>query len=409
MPTGIELSAGIVVGAAKPIDAKFGPYATTAAALADIPATLRYKGLTIGIETGGQVAEYWFRGGTADSDFVLKNPTSSLITGSGVASMQVVTALPATPSPTTFYIVIPSGATTASAVTLGSVSLLSGSGSGGGGGGGGTTFLPSSIAGLQLWLDASDSSTLYDSTIGGSLVTTNGAAVSRWEDKSGSGNHFTQATSNARPLLQTSSLNSKNGLLWDGLNDFMSGSVAGFKSFTAATIVLVCNPTTAAAANTNSASFWSFGSVGSAGDGYPAAKGVSLSSSTGLLSNERVVLVFEKNATGRLGSSTYTRSANQAVLITSTHSSGGTTLKQNSASVGLNLTYAGVTTSSDTSPAQTGYTLDDVVYLGALRSNGSLFASPQIRFYEALVFNKVLSAQEEQDLNSYLNEKWNLY
>lgn len=187
MPTGIELSAGIVVGAAKPIDAKFGPYATTAAALADIPAALRYKGLTVGIETSGQVAEYWFRSGTADADFVQKNPTSSFITGSGVASMQVVTALPATPSPTTFYIVIPSGATTASAVTLGSVSLLSGGGSGGGdtgGGGGGVSgWTPSGLSGLQMWYAAEDAS-----------ITSSVGKVSEWRDKSGNNRHATQPT-----------------------------------------------------------------------------------------------------------------------------------------------------------------------------------------------------------------------
>jgi hypothetical protein len=72
MPTGIELSAGIVVGAAKPIDAKYGPYASTAAALADITSALRYKGLTIGIESGSAVVEYWFRDGIANADFVEK-------------------------------------------------------------------------------------------------------------------------------------------------------------------------------------------------------------------------------------------------------------------------------------------------------------------------------------------------
>ena len=203
MPTGIELSAGIVVGAAKPIDAKFGPYATTTAALADIPAALRYKGLTVGIETSGQVAEYWFRGGTADADFVLKNPTSSFITGSGVASMQVVTALPATPSPTTFYIVIPSGATTASAVTLGSVSLLTGSGTGGGGGGGGDTggggggntgdWTPAGLAGLQMWYAAEDAS-----------ITSSGGKVSQWLDKSGNNRHAVQATAANQPTYFSS-------------------------------------------------------------------------------------------------------------------------------------------------------------------------------------------------------------
>jgi len=73
MPSGIQLSAGIVVGVNKPIDAKYGPYASVAAALADIGATLRYKGLTVGIETNGSVSEYWFKDGTTNANFVEKS------------------------------------------------------------------------------------------------------------------------------------------------------------------------------------------------------------------------------------------------------------------------------------------------------------------------------------------------
>jgi hypothetical protein len=88
--TGIELSAGIVVGSNKPIDAKFGPYATTTAALADIGATLRYKGLTVGIEENGKVVEYWFSNGILNTDLVVKiSPASSQLTGveSNVATL----------------------------------------------------------------------------------------------------------------------------------------------------------------------------------------------------------------------------------------------------------------------------------------------------------------------------------
>ena len=73
MPSGIQLSAGIVVGVNKPIDAKYGPYASVAAALADIGATLRHKGLTVGIETNGSVSEYWFKDGTTNANFVEKS------------------------------------------------------------------------------------------------------------------------------------------------------------------------------------------------------------------------------------------------------------------------------------------------------------------------------------------------
>lgn len=142
----------------------------------------------------------------------LDSALATKITGSGVADMQVVTALPSSPSPTTFYIVIPTGATTASAVTLGSVSLLTGSG-----GGGGSTFTPTSISGLQLWLDASDEATLLDAS--GNSVAAN-SPVARWKDKSSAGNDFVQSIVNNQPTR--SAYNNLKTLLFDGSNDGMA-------------------------------------------------------------------------------------------------------------------------------------------------------------------------------------------
>ena len=80
---------------------------------------------------------------------------------------------------------------------------------------------PATIAGLQLWLDASDSSTLYDATTGGSLVAADGA-VARWEDKSGNGNHATQSASGSRPIRETAERNGLDVLRFDGSNHFFS-------------------------------------------------------------------------------------------------------------------------------------------------------------------------------------------
>ena len=85
-----------------------------------------------------------------------------------------------------------------------------------------TAFVnPTSITGLQLWLDASDSATLFDATTGGSLVAADGT-VARWEDKSGNARHFTQATSANRPSRKTSQINSLDALLYDGSNDLLT-------------------------------------------------------------------------------------------------------------------------------------------------------------------------------------------
>jgi hypothetical protein len=81
-------------------------------------------------------------------------------------------------------------------------------------------WTPASITGLQLWLDASSSETLYDATSGGSLVAADGA-VARWQDKSGSAIHATQATSGSRPLRKTNAQNGLDVVRMDGSNDYL--------------------------------------------------------------------------------------------------------------------------------------------------------------------------------------------
>jgi hypothetical protein len=93
--SGIQLSAGIVVGVNKPVDGKYGPYPDVATAKADIGVTLRYLGLTVGIETGGVVEEYWWQDGTADGDLVAKGGSTAWgsITGTLSSQTDLQTAL----------------------------------------------------------------------------------------------------------------------------------------------------------------------------------------------------------------------------------------------------------------------------------------------------------------------------
>ena len=77
------------------------------------------------------------------------------------------------------------------------------------GGLGGTPWTPNYIT-TALWLDAADASTITES----------GGAVSQWNDKSGNGRNFTQATSVNRPTYASTGLNSKPTLAF-GADDFM--------------------------------------------------------------------------------------------------------------------------------------------------------------------------------------------
>jgi hypothetical protein len=66
----IILNDNVDTRAPKPSDSRFGPYTTTAAALANIPEYQRYIGLTVGV--GTPIVEYWF-----DSTLTLVLKTSS--------------------------------------------------------------------------------------------------------------------------------------------------------------------------------------------------------------------------------------------------------------------------------------------------------------------------------------------
>lgn len=64
--------------AAKPTDARYGPYNNVAAAKSAIPETYRYKGLTVGVLNSGVVEEYWWANGVTDPDLVQKTATGNV-------------------------------------------------------------------------------------------------------------------------------------------------------------------------------------------------------------------------------------------------------------------------------------------------------------------------------------------
>ncbi len=71
-------------------------------------------------------------------------------------------------------------------------------------------FLPTSLSGLTLWLDASDTAT----------ITQSGGLVSQWNDKSANAYNATAATT-ARPTTGTRTINSLNTLDFNGTTNSM--------------------------------------------------------------------------------------------------------------------------------------------------------------------------------------------
>lgn len=79
-----------------------------------------------------------------------------------------------------------------------------------------------------VWYDPSDMSTLFQDAAGTIPVTAAGQPVGLMKDKSGRGNHATQATATSRPILQFN--NGLWSLVFDGVDD---GGVTANIDFTA--------------------------------------------------------------------------------------------------------------------------------------------------------------------------------
>lgn len=104
---------------------------------------------------------------------------------------------------------------------------------------GGGAFNPLSLS-PSLWIDASDTSTLFQDSAGTVPVTAAADPIGKVNDKSTLGKHFTQATAAARPAFRITS--GKNSINFDGVDDGLA-SVAGLTWDASNDIFIVLNNT----------------------------------------------------------------------------------------------------------------------------------------------------------------------
>lgn len=88
-------------------------------------------------------------------------------------------------------------------------------------GGSAPPFVPSDIANLKAWYDASDTAT----------ITVSGTAVTQWNDKSANGYNLTQGTAGKRPQSGTRTQNGLNAIDYDGSDDVLAASTAANWAF----------------------------------------------------------------------------------------------------------------------------------------------------------------------------------
>ena len=247
-----------------------------------------------------------------------------------------------------------------------------------------TPPVPLTVSGLQLWLDAADSSTLFDATAGGNLVTTDGAAVARWADKSGLGNHATQTTANARPLLKTNIKNGRNVIRFDGQNDVINAGGNLMRS--AHTMFIVVNNLAKGRGYHN----LFFGITPNINGLYYGM--INNSAPTGgtpnKLSTGRKGVAADAQESGTTSFGTY-------ALFSATRSGTASTLFKNGSQVGVNSNWT--------------YQIDgdQLTTIGCenLSSSNPLYGDVS----EILIYNAALTTTQRQAVETYLNTKWALY
>lgn len=276
-----------------------------------------------------------------------------------------------------------------------------------------TTFAnPTSLTGLQLWLDAADSATLFDATTGGSLVAANGT-VKRWEDKSGNGRHATEATNG--PTRKTNVQNGRDSLDFDGANDTLQiassqATFAFLHQSAQATIFTVYRPSYSPPGTDIATGFHPIWETGSSSGLNP---GVDLSFNNVTPNAEMIDWRVTGNAAGRLrkridggapnnvfsmlsivtdnGNAT---SASRATLRRNGGASGGATLtgspfdngSVSSSNAGRNFTISGQGTATGAST--------------------SAFFNGDIA--EIIIYDSALSDTNRQAVENYLLAKWGI-
>jgi hypothetical protein len=248
---------------------------------------------------------------------------------------------------------------------------------------------PLTIPGCQLWLDAADSST----------ITLSSSKVTQWNDKSGNGYNFTQATSGNQPTYSSASLNSLNTITFTSANStYLLGTAStnfmGTNSLSVYGIFKTNN-------STSGSSVFSKALYGSASGrilyGYrdPGTPGTIVGGIGGNQGSNVYTAI----------SDTYTGGAWRVFGFVSDRSGWTNTTYQNGISIGSTTITANTTTN---------LTNAFPMLVGAYNNSTGGANPPQAGYYldggvgELLVFSTALTTTQRQTIEQYLSRKWGI-
>lgn len=254
-------------------------------------------------------------------------------------------------------------------------------------------FTPNSIAGIKLWLDGADTSS----------ITLNGSNVAEWRDKSGNNTHATQFTAASQPAFISSGLNSRGVVEFDA-NEALTwvSSTATFNylhNATGGTIAMVLQPDSTSDPNairyilTNSQT-----STAQTGIGVFFDDRASVSRNNGL------VIAVNRGVSGQGTSSAITNNAlpaanSYAILAIAFDNANATAASR----IVARVNGAAITTGNTlTNAAATGNASTNM-FLGNFGGSGALRGVAEMAFYEG-----VLSTTSISRIETYMAAKWGI-
>lgn len=241
-----------------------------------------------------------------------------------------------------------------------------------------TLFSPEDLSDLVFWLDASDSTTLFQDTGATTPVTADGQSVARWNDKSISANNVTQGTGANRPTRQTSG--GYVGVRFDGTNDNLTGTV--LSELTDLSIFAAVRITTTSMSG-------AIYKNGDSGDGWGLGFGDATLDSDG----NNLIWLWEQLQWRATTSNTQIGRHLETALITGANGSRVTTMREDGAEI-----YSQPSSDGNAPTASLligGYFRDTDRYF-----NGDIL--------ELLIYTQALDAGEINQVESYLTNKWGI-
>lgn len=245
---------------------------------------------------------------------------------------------------------------------------------------------PSELTSLVLWLDAEDTSTLVF----------NGSTVSQWNDKSGNGNHVSNATASTQPTYLATGYNGKPTLRFTNTNQeyLFKDGVVNFSAQNDLTIAAVFEllQTTyrwdMIAGWRNVAN-----SSTSPANGVPILQAMSMSPEIGYHNTDKVDTRIKVDVTTRLGKK-----------IATIGRSGGVNGNGGSATV----TCTGFSQATYQTDATQTWANDNATgfQIGGRQQTGTDYGNKYIS--EVIGLNAKLSDSDRQKLEGYMAWKWKL-